>query len=379
MNFGGTTINSNGDRDLLIAKFNSSGSVEWVRNLGGNGQDRGEDVKVDYNGDLVIAGWYGSSDFDFMGEALDFNGTFDVLVCKMDTTGNDIWSKTVGGSDNDRSVSIVTDSINDIYIAGSYLSSEIDFGLNPIGNNGGSDYFVSKIAFCDISISLGDDVDSCGTAIIDAGIGYEIYTWNSIEGEQSLIVNETGNYNLIVQDFSGCTASDDIYVTIYSLPEMPVITQVENQLVSNQVDGNQWYESGEIIIGETSQYFTPSHTGYYSVIYTDENGCFAESEEYSFIGDAITLNSYSGICVYPNPVKDKISVCFKYEGSKDTEFEYWVYNVDSKQILNGKNKACDLDIGTCNLKIDICDLPPAYYIIRFWGGGKIYTAKFVKE
>jgi hypothetical protein len=31
------------------------------------------------------------------------------------------------------------------------------------------------------------------------------------------------------------------------------------------------------------------------------------------------------------------------------------------------------------LLVDICDLPDGYYMIQFWGGGKIFTGKFVKE
>ena len=94
------------------------------------------------------------------------------------------------------------------------------------------------------------------------------------------------------------------------------------------------------------------------------------SEYYVYIQEA---------SIYPNPAKDKITVGFEYEGSKDTEFEYSIYNIDGKQILNDKSKACDLAIGTCNLKIDLCDLPSGYYMIQLWGGGKIFTGRFVTE
>lgn len=119
-----------------------------------------------------------------------------------------------------------------------------------------------------------------------------------------------------------------------------------------------------------------------SVVFkVDSCGCFeaegcndhcmdSYSEHYVYMQEA---------SIYPNPAKDKITVNFDYVGSKDTEFEYSIYNVDGKQILNDKSKACDLAIGTCNLKIDICDLPSGYYMIQLWGGGKIFTGRFVKE
>lgn len=117
------------------------------------------------------------------------------------------------------------------------------------------------------------------------------------------------------------------------------------------------------------------------VFKVDSCGCFEEegcndhcmdsySEYYVYMQEA---------SIYPNPAKDKITVGFEYEGSKDTEFEYSIYNIDGKQILNDKSKACDLAIGTCNLKIDLCDLPSGYYMIQLWGGGKIFTGRFVKE
>jgi hypothetical protein len=77
--------------------------------------------------------------------------------------------------------------------------------------------------------------------------------------------------------------------------------------------------------------------------------------------------------IFPNPASDKISVGFDYSAG-ETEFSYKIYNLTGQLLTEGKSeKAID------SFDVEIDDLPSGYYMIQFWGGGKIFTGRFVRE
>ncbi len=112
---------------------------------------------------------------------------------------------------------------------------------------------------------------------------------------------------------------------------------------------------------------------------TDSCGCFdAEG------CNGHCLDSYSESYVYmakagvfPNPASDKITVNFEYSDA-DTEFNYKIYSLNG-QVLQEGTSGASVPLQNGNIKIDISDLPSGYYTIQLWGGGKIFTGKFVKE
>jgi hypothetical protein len=77
--------------------------------------------------------------------------------------------------------------------------------------------------------------------------------------------------------------------------------------------------------------------------------------------------------IFPNPASDKITVGFDYKG-KETEFEYRIYSINGQLLADGKS-----DKTAQTFEVDVDDLPSGYYTIQFWGGGKIFTGRFVKE
>ncbi len=77
--------------------------------------------------------------------------------------------------------------------------------------------------------------------------------------------------------------------------------------------------------------------------------------------------------IFPNPASDIISVSFDYQGG-ETDFEYRIYSLNGQTLMSGLS-----DKEAEALEVSINDLSAGYYTIQVWGGGKIYTGKFVKE
>ncbi|MEZ5047001.1 MAG: aryl-sulfate sulfotransferase [Chitinophagaceae bacterium] len=88
-------------------------------------------------------------------------------------------------------------------------------------------------------------------------------------------------------------------------PAIPQINQSGNQLVSTTANTYQWYLNGVLIAGATSQQYTPTQSGIYTVRITDANGCvyrYAKGKMFTYIPDATSQIDLSNLIqITPNP------------------------------------------------------------------------------
>jgi gliding motility-associated-like protein len=83
-------------------------------------------------------------------------------------------------------------------------------------------------------IHLGNDTSFCANqpVILDAGPGYDTYTWNNGTSGEKITVKGKGSYS-VVATLNGCTASDTLHVlNVYPLPSFSLgndTTLCENQ------------------------------------------------------------------------------------------------------------------------------------------------------
>ena len=73
-------------------------------------------------------------------------------------------------------------------------------------------------------IDLGDPCTICEgeDIMLDAGAGFNSYSWNTGENTRTISVNNEGEYSVKVTDSHGCSASDTIHVTIHPLPDIEI-------------------------------------------------------------------------------------------------------------------------------------------------------------
>lgn len=73
-----------------------------------------------------------------------------------------------------------------------------------------------------ISVNLGPDFSACGQATLDAGHPGSDYTWSTGENTQSITISISGNYEVTVSNVAGCTASNNVDVTILEVPSAEI-------------------------------------------------------------------------------------------------------------------------------------------------------------
>ena len=111
--FGWTDTSGAGLRDFALIKFNSSGSLQWQRTLGGSSQDMGQSVFIDSSDNIYVVG---------ITMSVGAGGT-DFLLAKYNSSGTIQWQRILGGSGNEWGYAVTADSVGNVYITG-YTDSE---------------------------------------------------------------------------------------------------------------------------------------------------------------------------------------------------------------------------------------------------------------
>lgn len=110
---GNTVSNINGSKDILILKTNQSGHVEWYNNYGND-----EDQEAHYIYLLNDNGYI------ICGQSIEQNTGFNMLLLmKVDFDGNKVWSKTYGGNGDDFGYSVIEENDGSLLVTGMTKSS----------------------------------------------------------------------------------------------------------------------------------------------------------------------------------------------------------------------------------------------------------------
>ncbi len=148
---GVTSITSEGDFDIFIQKLNSEGDFVWVKRMGGPEYDYGYAITIDTASNLYVTGGFKDTvDFDPGPGVTELMaiGRSDIFVQKLDTAGNLIWVKSMGGLKNDLGHAITLDDLSNVYVAGEF-SDTVDFdpnlGTSELAVVGDGDIFVLKL------------------------------------------------------------------------------------------------------------------------------------------------------------------------------------------------------------------------------------------
>ena len=141
-------LTSNGDQDLFIMEYDSSGNFHWAKHIGGLQGDQVRKMKFDNKGNIVILGMYqGTVDMDPGPGTVNVTSLgSDAFVIKLDNNGNYIWSKQW----QVYSINTLEIDVNNNILLGGDFGGPADFDPGPgvytmTGGNIYNDFFIFKI------------------------------------------------------------------------------------------------------------------------------------------------------------------------------------------------------------------------------------------
>jgi hypothetical protein len=175
---------------------------------------------------------------------------------------------------------------------------------------------------------------------------------NVVETNTTGIYNYTpalGDNSVIVQINDGnCTATETANFTVNNSPYPQIIISSPNLQSATMFPFYQWYLNGSAILGATSQTYTPTANGLYTLEVGLTNGC-TNSVDYllnSLSVDEISLE----FVLYPNPAQNSIFI----NGIIDQNSSYEIYDNIGQMVANG----------ALNNEINIAHLSSGFYFIK---------------
>jgi len=359
-NPGPGTINltSKGDRDIFIQKLDNAGNFLWVKQMGGTFKDEGYSITTDVGGNVYTIGYFNNTvDFDPGTGITNLTSAAgdDIFIQKLDSAGNFLWVKQMGGNSHDIGYSITIDVSGNIFTTGSF-DGTADFnpgaGTTNLTSAGNRDIFIQKLSQC---------TPTAGTDVITACFSY---TW--IDGIAYTASNNTATHTL--SNAAGCDSVVTLNLTIDTVDIS--LSVADPSITANAIGASyQWLDCNNnfaAIAGETSQSFTATANGNYAVEVT-QNSCVDTSVcvTISTAGiDASTPLSVHGIKVYPNPSTGKIFI----EGE----------NIQTIEIINPIGQIIkQYTVRNKSILIDISSQRKGIYFLRITTNNGVVIDKVV--
>ena len=172
-------LKSAGDSDVFISKLNASGNFVWAKRLGGTTADVGQSIAVDASGNVYTTGYFtGTVDFDPDPDRkkvynLTSSGQKDNFILKLNSSGNFVWAKRMGGISRYFGPRLALDANGNIYVTGPFTETS-DFGSTTLTSAGGYDIFISKLSSSGVfqwAKKMGGEHDDAARAVALGGSG----------------------------------------------------------------------------------------------------------------------------------------------------------------------------------------------------------------
>ncbi|MBN1967620.1 MAG: SBBP repeat-containing protein [Anaerolineae bacterium] len=100
-----------GDKDIYLARFSPDGTLEWVQQFGGSGEDKAQGVVVDDSGQVIVVGMMSS---DLAGSA----GGIDAFAAAYDVQGQQLWLRQFGTAEWDEATGVAAAPDGRLYVTG---------------------------------------------------------------------------------------------------------------------------------------------------------------------------------------------------------------------------------------------------------------------
>ena len=359
----------------FILKLDLFGNFIWVKKI----KNRFLQITTDLTGNIFLTGIFSFTVDINPSEKDSFlltpNGNQDIYVVKLNSSGDFIWAKQIGGIDDETPHDITTDNNGDVYVAG-HFKKTVDFdpgsGVNNLVSFGGSkDAFILKLNRSGEFIWAGafratGDYETVSSITIDEFFNIYATGWFYYQTDFDPNVGT-------VQLNSEGQSSDGFIIKLNQCSFIDKTTNLNGSVIkANQTGATyQWIDckTGKPISGETNQSYSAKSNGNFAVVISKDN-CKQISSCTEILTFGINEKLNKGhIDVYPNPTKGIFHIDLK-------NFESNIVNI---QILNSTGRIVfEERSNDSNAQFNIQNLADGLYFIRIMGNNSIGLQKIIK-
>jgi hypothetical protein len=139
-------LTSSGISDIFISKITGAGNFVWAKRFGSTGSEYSLSINLDKNNNVYTTGFFsGTCDFDPGSGVINLaaSGASDVFISKLDSFGNFVWAKRIGGTAGDRGNTVEVDANGNLYVTGRFSGpADLDPGPGTATFNSGPIFLV---------------------------------------------------------------------------------------------------------------------------------------------------------------------------------------------------------------------------------------------
>jgi PKD repeat protein len=250
------------------------------------------------------------------------------------------------------------------------ISGTYDVVLHVYANNGciASDTIQVTTAGPDIAVNIPaigcNGLINFSANIISGNIAE--WNWDFGDGQGSNSqnpqhiygVSSTYNVTLTATSTSGCTFTVSSPITITPAPPAFNLTYVSPSCGASLITAPsgytmyQWYNNGIIISGANASSYLATQTGNYSVVATDNNGCFFESNIANVI---IQLQPAAFITINPDIICSNLPITFNSNASGPFNYAWTINGIPYFGGVSLTVNAAAIGVGTHLVEVIVTD------------------------
>lgn len=361
VSFDGFTLQSYGETDMFLVKYDNDGNVQWANRSGGSDSDAAQAIHVDPNGNCYITGSF-LNEADFGGVTLvSGNPAYqEIFVAKYASTGDCVWANyaLVPYAGNYASgKDIAADPLGNVYITGYYQYS-LSFASDTLSNTGNPGLFFAKYDNDGIPLwgrSAGGTGTDIGSGVYVDPNGNVVFTGYFASSFLNFggfpVINSNVGYN-------------DVFIARYD-PD-------GNALGALGIGGPDHDHGMAVACNQEGDIHSTGYFGSYSLNFSGTSlinaGSYdtylAKLDSDGFVG-VQPLQGSEDVQLFPNPAHDQINVI----SAGTTEIR--VYDVAARLVLEQRF--------TNTTTIDISGVPAGLYLYELLRNGALVKGKFVRE
>lgn len=266
---GDTVIYSSGRKDVIVAKLDSKGNELWMQSLGGDFDEIAGPVAIDTSGNIYLSVTFNHS-LILQDTVYDSHGEQDLLLVKMDPSGEIVWTKHWGSNQPDEMSGICLDSFGYLFILGSFRGRMVMDQDTVTSLDRQSDIFLAKFnqaGDCLWWENLSGNSEDLGHAIQTNYLN-NICIIGSFRDD--LATNQEVIASRGITDVFLVKFIDPCNIHTFDLPGIQVLCENSNDTLDA---GGGFLEYDWNLGNGDNRYLEISKPGYYFIEVTDQFGC----------------------------------------------------------------------------------------------------------
>lgn len=343
--FGSTTLATQGNGDVFVAKLSAAGQWLWVASGGGAGTESSSALDIDASGNLYITGVYDTTAVTFGATTLPRARFYNLFVAKLSTGGQWLWATEAGGSVFCGGRGVAVDQGGNVYLTGYFGDLPATFGTTTLTCAGRIDAFVAKLS------PTGQWLWAIGAGTPHDDEGYAL----AVDGSGNVCV--TGSYYAFPIQFGATTLPAanfrDVFVATLSPGGQWLWATNAGGYDYDLVNGLALDQNGAVCI--TGAFSGPTtHFGPISLALSSQNGYSFYIARLAGVTGLVDEATSSGFRLAPNPAHHTVQLT----GASASAVE--LIDALGRSVRTALSAASELTL-------DLTGLPAGLYVVRCGG------------